>query len=54
MRYLVQEFLAGCWFTIQSFPSRRDAEGYAANVGGNWRIVERDDDLYSMENVMVD
>jgi len=45
MPYRVEEYLAGEWFLIRAFPTRADAEGFACNVGGNWRI------RYEKENI---
>ena len=54
MRYQWKNIWLDGGFCSDLSRPRRDAEGYAANVGGtggSWNVT---DDLYSMENVMVD
>ena len=49
MPYKVEEYLAGCWFLIRAFPTRIDAEGFASQVGGNWRIRYEAEDICEEE-----
>ena len=39
-RYLVQEFVAGRWFTVRSYTDRAEAEAHVKWIGAKGRIRE--------------
>ena len=49
MPYKVEEYLGGRWYFIRSFYTRADAEGFASQVGGNWRIRYEAEDVCEEE-----
>lgn len=49
MMYRLEEYLAGRWYFIRSFYTRADAEGFASQVGGNWRIRYEAEDVCEEE-----
>jgi hypothetical protein len=49
MQYVVEEYLAGCWFVVRTFPTRQDAEGFAEQVGGNFQIRLADENKIEEE-----
>ena len=54
MMYRLEEYLAGRWFLIRAFFKRADAEGFASQVGGNWRITYDADMCDEEEEYLVD
>lgn len=38
--FLVQEFSAGKWWNVKSFPTRPEAEAFAAKLGHKTRIKQ--------------
>ena len=49
MNYVVEEFLGGRWYFIRSFYTRAEAEGFASQVGGNWRIRYEAEEFFEEE-----
>jgi hypothetical protein len=40
-RYIVQELVAGRWYTVRAFDTREEAKVFADWIGRKARIVER-------------